>query len=137
MYKDVNNSCVLIDLLTKHTHTHTLLGEISPQISRWYLFIGRKWRRTKQTLDEGERGEWKSQLKIQYSETKIMASGPIISWQIDGEMWKQWQILFSWAPKSTVDCDCSYEIIRLASWKESYDKPRPGIKKQRYQPRSI
>ena len=31
---------------------------------------------------------------------KIMASGPIISWQIDGEKWKQWQTLFSWAPKS-------------------------------------
>ena len=29
-----------------------------------------------------------------------MASGPIISRQIDGEKWKQWQILFSWAPKS-------------------------------------
>ena len=26
-----------------------------------------------------------------------MASGPITSWQIDGEKWKQWQILFSWA----------------------------------------
>jgi len=31
---------------------------------------------------------------------KIMASGPITSWQIDGEKWKQWQILFSGAPKS-------------------------------------
>ena len=31
---------------------------------------------------------------------KIMASGPITSWQIDGEKWKQWQILFSWTPKS-------------------------------------
>ena len=29
-----------------------------------------------------------------------MPSGPITSWQIDGEKWKQWQILFSWAPKS-------------------------------------
>ena len=33
--------------------------------------------------------------------SKIMESGPITSWQIDkGEKWKQWQILFSWAPKS-------------------------------------
>ena len=29
-----------------------------------------------------------------------MASDPITSWKIDGEKWKQWQILFSWAPKS-------------------------------------
>ena len=29
-----------------------------------------------------------------------MASGPITSWQIDGEQWKQWLTLFFWAPKS-------------------------------------
>ena len=29
-----------------------------------------------------------------------MASGPMTSWQLDGEKWKQWQILFSWAPKT-------------------------------------
>ena len=39
-----------------------------------------------------------------------MASGPITSWQIDGEKWKQWQILFSWAPKITADSDCSHEV---------------------------
>ena len=47
-----------------------------------------------------ERGEWKSWLRMQYSKTKIMASGPITSWQIDGEKRKWWQILFSWVPKS-------------------------------------
>ena len=39
-------------------------------------------------------------LKLNIQKTKIMASGPITSWQIDGETWKQWQTLFSWAPKS-------------------------------------
>ena len=39
-------------------------------------------------------------LKLNIQKTKIMASGPITSWQIDGEQWKQWQILFSWSPKS-------------------------------------
>ena len=39
-------------------------------------------------------------LKLNIQKTKIMASGPITSWQIEGEKWKQWQILFSWAPKS-------------------------------------
>ena len=29
-----------------------------------------------------------------------MASGPITLWQLDGEKWKQWQILFAWAPES-------------------------------------
>ena len=44
--------------------------------------------------------EWKSWLKIQHPRTKIMASSPITSWQMYGEKCKQWQILFSWAPKS-------------------------------------
>jgi len=39
-------------------------------------------------------------LKLNIHKTKIMASGPIISWQIDGKQWKQCQILFFWAPKS-------------------------------------
>ena len=42
--------------------------------------------------------------------SKIMTFGPIISWQIEGKQWKQWQTLFSWAPKITADGDCSHEI---------------------------
>ena len=42
----------------------------------------------------------KVSLKLNIQETKIMASGPITSWQIDGKQWKQCQTLFSWAPKS-------------------------------------
>ena len=38
-------------------------------------------------------------LKLSIQKTKIMASGPITLWQM-GKKWKQWQILFSWAPKS-------------------------------------
>ena len=47
--------------------------------------FGKKWRRNKEPLDESERGELKSWLKIQHSKTKIMQSGLITSWQIDGE----------------------------------------------------
>ena len=39
-------------------------------------------------------------LELNIQKTKIMASGPITSWEIDGEAWKQCQTLFSWAPKS-------------------------------------
>ena len=39
-------------------------------------------------------------LKLNIQKTKIMASGPITSWEIDGKQWEQWQILFSWALKS-------------------------------------
>ena len=39
-------------------------------------------------------------LRLNIQKTKIMASGPITTWQIDGEKWKQWETLFSWAAKS-------------------------------------
>ena len=39
-------------------------------------------------------------LKLSIQKTKIMASSPITSWQIDGEKWKLWQSSFSWVPKS-------------------------------------
>ena len=39
-------------------------------------------------------------LKLNLQKTKIMASSPITSWEIDGEQWKQCQTLFFWAPKS-------------------------------------
>ena len=39
-------------------------------------------------------------LKLNIQKTKIMASGPITSWEIDGEQWEQCQTLFFWAPKS-------------------------------------
>ena len=42
----------------------------------------------------------KAGLKLNIQKTKDMASNPITSWQIMGEKWKQWQTLFSWAPKS-------------------------------------
>ena len=42
----------------------------------------------------------KAGLKLNIQKTKIMAFGPITSWQIDGKKWKQWQISFSWDPKS-------------------------------------
>ena len=42
----------------------------------------------------------KAGLKLNIQKTKIMASSSITSWKIEGKKWKQWQILFSWAPKS-------------------------------------
>ena len=50
---------------------------------------------------KGEREKAGWMLKLNIQKTKFMASSPITSWQIDGEtMEKQWQTLFSWAPKS-------------------------------------
>ena len=59
-----------------------------------------------------------------------MASGPITSWQIDGETMAEFIFLGS---KITEDGDCSHEIKRwLAPWKERYDQPRRHVKKQRH-----
>ena len=55
-----------------------------------------------------------------------MTSGPISSWQIDGEKLKQWETLFLGAPKITADGDCSHEIKTLSPWK-SYDKPAKSL----------
>ena len=83
---------------------------------------GRRQRRTKKLPDEGERGQWKSWLKAQHSKTKIMASGPMTSWHIDGETMKAVTDFIFLASKIMVDGDCSHEITRLAPWKKSYDK---------------
>ena len=42
----------------------------------------------------------KVDLKLNIQKTKIMASGPMTSWETDGKQWKQCQTLFFWAPKS-------------------------------------
>ena len=60
-------------------------------------------------------------LKLNIQKTKIIASGPITSWQIDGETVADSNF---GASKITADGDCSHEIKRLTPWKESYDQPR-------------
>ena len=71
-------------------------------------------------------------LKLNIKKIKIMASGPITSWQIDGETMKIVTEFIFLGSKITADGDCSHEIKTLAPWKKSYDKTRQHIKKQRY-----
>ena len=74
---------------------------------------GRKQRGTKQPLEAGEREAWQSWLKIQHSKTKIMASGPITSWQIDGKRVETVRDFNFGGSKITADGDCGHEIKRL------------------------
>ena len=53
----------------------------------------------------------KASLKLNIQKTKVMASGPIASWQIDGKKWKSDRLYFL-GPKITADGDCSHEIKR-------------------------
>ena len=70
-------------------------------------------------------------LKLNIQKTKIMASGPITSWEIDGETVETVADFIFWESKIPEDGDCSYEIKMLAPWKKSYEQPRQNIKKQR------
>ena len=78
--------------------------------------------------EESEKAGWKLNIK----KTKIMTSGPITSWQIEGGKWKLWQILFSWAPKSLQTVIAAMKLRDACSLEESYDKPRQHTKKQRH-----
>ena len=71
-------------------------------------------------------------LKLKIQKTRIMASGPITSWQTDGETMETVRDFIFWGSKITADGDCSQEIKTLAPWKKSYDQLRQHIKKQRY-----
>ena len=71
-------------------------------------------------------------LKLSIQNTKIMASGPITSWQIDGETMGTVRVFILGGSKITADGDCSHEIKTLAPWKKGYDQPRQHIKKQRH-----
>ena len=72
-------------------------------------------------------------LKLNTQKTKIMASGPITSWQIDGETMDTVTDFIWGGSKITADGDGSHEIKRtLAPWKKSFDQPRQHIKKQRH-----
>ena len=66
-------------------------------------------------------------LRLNIQKTKIMASSPITSWQIDGEMMETVGNFILGGSKITADGDCSHEIKTLAPWKKSYDQPRQHI----------
>ena len=69
-------------------------------------------------------------LKLSIQNTKIMASGPITSWKIEGEKVEAVTDFIFLGSKITVDGDYSYEIKSLVPFKES--KPRQHVKKQRH-----
>ena len=69
-------------------------------------------------------------LKLNIQKTKIMAFGPITSWEINGETVETVTDFILEGSKITADGDCSHEIKTLTPWKESYDQPRQHIKKR-------
>ena len=99
-------SRLLGETATIHADNTTLMAESEEELQSLLMRVK-------------ERSE-KAGLILSIQKSKIMAYGPIISWQIDGEKWKQWKSLYSWAPKSMWTCDCSHEIKRcLLLWRKA------------------
>ena len=63
-------------------------------------------------------------LKLNIQKMKIMASGPITSWKIDGETMETVSDFILGGSKITAGGDCSHEKKMLIPWKKSYDQPR-------------
>ena len=76
------------------------------------FFISSQKVKKKEHLDVSERGEWKVGLKLKIQKTKIMASSPITSWQMDGETMETVRDFILGGSKITADGDCSHEIKR-------------------------
>ena len=66
----------------------------------------------------------KAGLKLKIQKTKILASGPITSWEIDGETMETVTDFIFFSSKITAVGDCSHEIKTPAPWKKSYDQSR-------------
>ena len=88
------------------------------EINRYHS-NGRKRKETKEPFDEEKKESEKAGLKLNIQNTKIMASSPITSWQIDGGTMETMTDFIFWGCKITADGDCSHGIKTLASWKKS------------------
>ena len=71
-------------------------------------------------------------LKLNIQKTKIIASGPITLWQIDGETVETVTDFVFGAPKSLQMVTAAMKLKDAYTWKKSYDQPRQHIKKQRH-----
>ena len=88
----------------------------------WHHPYGRKQRRTKEPHEKGKEESEKVGLKLNIQKNKIMASGPITSWEIDGETVETVSD-FLGAPKSLQMVTAAMKL-KDTPWKESYDQPR-------------
>ena len=70
------------------------------------------WQKVKSPLMKVKEESEKADLKVNIQKTKIMASGPITSWQIDGETMETMRDFIFWGPKIIADGDCSHELKR-------------------------
>ena len=117
----------------KHKLESRLPGEIS---ITWYTddtnFMAESEEELKSLLRKVKEESEKVGLKLNIQKTKIMASGPITSREIDEETVETVSDFIWRGSKITADGDCSQEFKRPYFLEESYDQPRLHIKKQRH-----
>ena len=77
-----------------------------------------------QDMEKPKRPREKAGLKLNIQKTKIKASGPITSWEIDGETVETVSDFTFWAPKSLQMVTAATKLKELTPWKKSYDQPR-------------
>ena len=117
----------------KHKLESRLLGEINNlRYAVDITLMAESEEELKSLLMKVKEESEKVGLKLNIQKTKIMASSPITSWEIDGETMETVADFIFLGSKITADGDCSHEIKTLTPWKESYDQPRQHIKKQRH-----
>ena len=98
----------------KHKLESRLLGEIAitSDMQMTAPWMAESKEELKRLLMKVKEESEKVGLKLNIQKTKIMASGPITSWQIDGETMETVTDFIFWGSKITVDGDCSHEIKR-------------------------
>ena len=94
----------------RHTDDNTLMAESEEELKSPLMKV----------KEESE----KVGLKLNIQKTKIMASGPITSWEIDGETVETVSDFIFWAPKSLQMVIAAMKLKTLTPWKERYDQPR-------------
>ena len=117
----MQSTCEMLGWM-KHKLESGFPGEISITSDNTPTY-GRKRRRTKEPLEKVKEESEKVGLKLNIQKTKIMAPGPIISWEIDGQTVEQCQTSFFGAPKSLQVVTAAMKLKEACSL-ESYDQPR-------------
>ena len=117
----------------KHKLESRLLGEISINNLRYAndtTLMTESEEELKSLVMKVKKESEKACLKLSIQKTKIMACGPITSWQIDGGKIETVTDFIFLSFKIIADGDCSHDIKKmLAPWKKSYDQPRQHSKK--------
>ena len=94
------------------------------KIARFTFFMAESEEELKSLLMKVKEESEKVGLKLNIQKTKIMASGPITSWEIEGETVETVSDFIFWGSKITADCDCSHEIKRRLLLGRSYYQPK-------------